>query len=481
MDYGIVLRVLGFLLVIEAGSMLLPLGVALYSGGPDIMAFSVSILLTAAAGLGGLRFKSRGSVVRYREAFLIVALGWLLASVFGSLPFVLAGSLPSAVDAFFETVSGFTTTGATVMANIEIQPQGILFWRSLTHWLGGMGIIVFTLAVLPALGLGTMRIFQAESPGPAPAKLVSRVDQTAKLLYGIYLALTIVQIAALKLTGWSWFDAVTHTFATMGTGGFSTRNASVAAFRSPYGEWIIALFMFAAGVNFSLYYGVIHRKLGTLLKDGEFRFYCGTVLVASLLIAVNIASLYQGQLGKIIRDSFFQVVSMVTTTGFVTADYGKWPELSKMVLFLLMFMGGCAGSTGGALKQVRILLVLKAVKRKLTRLIHPKAVLPIVLGDSPVSEETIDDVLVFTLFYITIFVVVSMLLLTQGMDIPSSASAVAATLGNVGPGFGLVGPTTTYANLTTLTKLLLSVCMLLGRLEIYPIIALLLPNFWRRA
>lgn len=481
MDYGIVLRVLGFLLIIEAGAMLFPLGVALYYGGPDIMAFVITVLLTTAAGLVGLRFKPAKGVVRYREAFLIVGLGWLLASGFGSLPFVLAGSLPSAVDAFFETVSGFTTTGATVISNIEIQPHGILFWRSLTHWLGGMGIIVFTLAVLPALGIGTMRIFQAESPGPAPTKLVPRVDQTAKLLYGIYIALTIMQMVALKISGMSWFDSATHTFATMGTGGFSTRNASVAAFANPYSEWIITLFMFISGVNFSLYYGVIHRKMGILFNDSEFRFYLGTVVAASVLIAVNIASLYQWQLGKIIRDSFFQVVSMVTTTGFTTVDYEQWPELSKMVLFLLMFMGGCAGSTGGAIKQIRVLLIIKAVKRKLKRLIHPKAVLPIVVADSPVPEETVDDILVFTLFYLLIFIVVSMLLLTQGMDMLSSTSAVAATLGNVGPGFGLVGPTTNFADLTVLTKIVLSFCMLLGRLEIYPIVALVLPSFWRKA
>jgi trk system potassium uptake protein TrkH len=252
MDYGIVLRVLGFLLIIEAGAMLFPFGVAVYYGGSDIMAFSVTILITAIAGVVGLRYKSNGAAVRFREAFMIVSLGWLLASVFGSLPFILAGTLPSVVDAFFETVSGFTTTGATVITNIEIQPQGILFWRSFTQWLGGMGIIVFTLAVLPALGLGTMRIFQAESPGPSPSKLVPRVDQMAKLLYGIYIGLTLLMIVALKFSGLSWFDSFTHTFSTLGTGGFSTRNASVAAFSNPGTEWIITLFIFISGVNFSL-------------------------------------------------------------------------------------------------------------------------------------------------------------------------------------------------------------------------------------
>jgi trk system potassium uptake protein TrkH len=481
MDYGIVLRVLGFLLIIEAGSMLLPLGVALYYGGPDIGAFAVAILVTAAAGIAGLRCKPTNGVVRYREAFMIVGLGWLLASGFGSLPFLLAGTLPSVADAFFETVSGFTTTGATVISNIEVQPYGILFWRSFTHWLGGMGIIVFTLAVLPALGLGSMRIFQAESPGPTPTKLVPRVDQTAKLLYGIYIALTILQMIALKITGMSWFDSITHTFATMGTGGFSTRNASVGGFGNAASEWVIAIFMFAAAVNFSLYYGLIHRKWSALFKDEEFRFYGAMVVGAALLVGISIFDSYKGQLGKVVRDAFFQVVSIVTTTGFITVDYEKWPELSKMILFFLIFVGGCAGSTGGGLKQVRILLIFKAIKRKLYKLMHPKAVIPIVLGDSPVPEETVDDVLVFTLFYLLIFAVMSMLLLTQGLDAVSSMSAVAATMGNVGPGFGLVGPTTSYADLTTLTKIMLSICMLLGRLEIFPLVALAMPNFWRKA
>ncbi|NMA55346.1 MAG: TrkH family potassium uptake protein [Firmicutes bacterium] len=480
MDYGIVLKTLGFLLIIEAGSMLLPLAVASCCGGPDAPAFAAASILTVAVGWGGLRCKPNSSLVSYREAFLIVVFGWLLAAAFGSLPFILAGSL-SPIDAFFETVSGFTTTGITALANVELQPRGILLWRSLTHWLGGMGIIVVALAVLPALGVGSMRIFRAESPGPVPAKLVPRLDQTAKILYGIYLALTVAQILALKLVGWSWFDSTAQAFSTMGTGGFSTRSGGMAAWADPGAEWITILFMFAAGVNFSLYYSAISGKAAVLVKDSEFRLYSGVILTAALMVAINIAPLYPGQVDKIIRHSLFQTVSMGSSTAFHTINYEQWPGLSQMVLSVLMFMGGCAGSTSSALKQVRVLIIFKAIRRRLIRLIHPQAVLPIVLGDTVVDEDTVTGVLVFTLFYLVLLVAASLLLLTQGLDILTSVSAAAAALWNLGRGFGAVNLTAAYSSFNAGTKLFLTACMLLGRLEIYPVVVLLLPTFWRRA
>lgn len=478
MDFGIILKVLGLLLLIEAASMLPSLGIALYYGEGDTLPFVWSILITAAAGGIFSTAKSQKRMVRYREGFMIVGLGWILASFFGALPFIFAGTFETFTDAFFETVSGFTTTGATVLRDIEIQPRGILFWRSFTHWLGGMGILVFTLALLPALGLGTLQIFKAETPGPTPDKLVPRLGQTAKLLYGVYILITVMEIVLLKAAGMSLYDAVTHTFATVGTGGFSTRNASVGAFNRPAYEYIIILFMFMAGVNFSLYYDAVHGNFKTMFRDQEFRFYGFMVLCSILLVTMNIHAHVYGQLGQSLRYASFQVVSILTTTGFSTIDYEVWPDFSKMILFALMFVGGCSGSTGGAMKHIRILLIFKIIRRELYKLIHPKAVIAIRLGDKTIPDDVVNNIVSFVFLYLLIFLFGSIFLLTQNMDFISSTSAVAATLGNIGPGFGMVGPAMNYADLTTAAKWVLSVFMILGRLEIYTILILVMPAFW---
>ncbi len=478
MDFGIIVKVLGLLLLTEAAAMLPSLAIAFYFGEGDTTAFVWSILLTGMVGLILSTAKSKKKVVRYREGFMIVGLGWILASFFGAFPFLFAGTFETFTDAFFETVSGFTTTGATVLRDIEIQTKGILFWRSFTHWLGGMGILVFTLALLPAMGLGTMQIFRAESPGPAPDKLVPKVGQTAKLLYGVYILVTLSEIILLKFAGMGLFDAITHTFATVGTGGFSTQNASVGAYNSPIFEYIIIFFMFVAGVNFALYYDAVHGNFQTLLKDREFRFYGMVVFTAIVLVTININHYVFNHIGQSIRYASFQVVSIVTTTGFGTIDYEVWPDYSKMLLFALMFIGGSSGSTGGAIKHIRILLVLKVIRRELYKLIHPKAVIAIRVGNKTVPEEVLQNVMSFIFLYLLIFLSGSILLLTQGMDLLSSTSAVAATLGNIGPGFGMVGPTMNYADLTTFTKWVLSIFMILGRLEIYTILVLVMPAFW---
>lgn len=479
MDFGIILKVLGVLLIIESAFMLPSVGLSLFYGENDTYAFIITICITVVVGLIGSRFKPQKGIVRYREGFMIVGLGWILASAFGALPFMFAGVFDSFIDAFFETVSGFTTTGATVIRDVEVLPHGILFWRSFTHWLGGMGILVFTLALLPAMGLSTIQIFKAESPGPTPDKLAPKLKQTAKFLYGIYILFTLIQIIFLKLAGMSWFDATNHSFATLGTGGFSTRNASIGAFQNPTIDWITIFFMFAAGINFSLYYDVIHGNFKTLLRDREFQFYSFVIFLAVVFITVNVNELFDHNLIESIRQSAFQVTSLITTTGYATVDYEVWPDFSKMILFLLMFIGGCSGSTGGAIKNIRILLVFKIIKRELYKLIHPKAVIAVKVGNKAVPEEVLQNVVGFVLLYILIFVGVSIVLLTQGMDLLSSTSAVAATLGNIGPGFGLVGPAMNYAHLTGFTKLLLTACMILGRLEIYTILILVIPAFWR--
>jgi len=478
MDFGIVLRVLGLLLLTESACMIPSLLVSVYYSEGDTMAFLLTILLTAAAGFILSRFKSENSVVRYREGFMIVGLGWILASIFGSFPFLFAGVLDSFTDALFETVSGFSTTGASVIKNVELMPNGILFWRAFTHWLGGMGILVFTLALLPTMGMGTMQIFRAESPGPSPDKITPKLGQTAKMLYAVYSIITAAQIISLKIAGMSLFDAVTHTFATVGTGGYSTRNASIGAFNSPGIEWITTAFMFICGINFSLYYDAIHGNFRTLLKDREFRFYAMVVAAASILITINVSSNVFHNIWQSIRYAVFHVVSFVTTTGFVTYDYDLWPDFSRVILFLLLFVGGCAGSTAGALKNIRILLVLKIIKRELYKLIHPKAVIAIRVGDKAVPEEILQSVVGFVLLYILIFIAGTLILLTQGMDIISSASSAASALGNVGPGFGMIGPTFTFADQTALCKIVLTALMILGRLEIYTIFIMVVPSFW---
>lgn len=478
MDFGIVLKTLGRLLIIEAAFMLVPLGVSIYYQESDLKAFLMTIIITALAGVLLNLIKTKKGFIRYREGFMIVGIGWLLVSIFGAIPFLLSGTVDTFVDALFESISGFTTTGATIISNVEILPHGMLFWRSFTHWLGGMGILVFTLALLPAMGLSSLSILKAESPGPTPGKLVPKIAKTARLLYIIYFIFTFLQIILLKISGMSFFDSVTNAFATMGTGGFSTKNASIGAYNNPLYEWIIIIFMFLAGINFSLYYDLLIGKFKTLFRDKEFQFYSGVVLVSILLITLNITGSLKN-LFLSFRQAAFQVLTIVTTTGFATLDYGIWPAFSKMILFILMFFGGSAGSTSGGIKHIRIIIVLKYIKREFYKLIHPHSVMSIRIGSQTIEEDTVQNVIAFVLIYILIFIVFSLILLTQGMDLISSTSAVAATLGNIGPGFAMVGPAMNYGNLTSFTKILLSFAMILGRLEIYTVLVLLTPFFWR--
>lgn len=483
MDFGIVLRVLGLLLLIESGSMLPSFGVALYYRQGDSKALLLSIVLTLAAGLvlsiAG-RFNKKRGMVRYKEGFLIVGLGWILASLFGALPFYLSGSIPSYIDAFFETVSGFTTTGATILTDVEAMTKGLLFWRSFTHWLGGMGILVFAMALLPALGVGSLQIFKAETTGPTTDKLTPKIGQTAKMLYLVYLLITVAQIFTLKIAGMSLYDSLIHSFGTVGTGGFSNYNASVGHFQKPAYEWIITIFMFVSGVNFSLYYDVLHGNIRTLLKDREFRLYTFLVLIAIAMIAININNTVYHDAGDSIRQSSFHVLSITSTSGFAAADFDLWPDFSKMILLLLMFFGACAGSTAGGIKIIRLLLVFKIIRKELYRLIHPKAVIATRIGDKTISDETLHNTAGFLFLYLAIFLVSTIILLAQGIDMLSSVSAVATALNNVGPGLGLVGPTRNFSILSDFSKGLLSVLMLLGRLEIHTLFILISPGFWKR-
>ena len=478
MDSGLVLKTIGHLLIVEAVFMIAPLGVSIYYGESDFKAFFIAILITAFVGTILSFSRARKEAVRYKEGFMIVGLGWLLISIFGAIPFLLAGTFDNFIDAFFETVSGFTTTGASVLKDIESQPHGILFWRSLTHWLGGMGVLVFTLSLLPAVGMSSLNILKAESTGPTPGKLAPKIAETARILYIIYILLTGLEIIFLKIGGMPLFDAVTHTFATVGTGGFSTKNKSIAAYNMPSIEWVIMIFTFLAGVNFSLYYDVLMGKFKSLFKDREFQFYCTVIGIAIILITINITDSW-GNILLSFRQAAFQVVTIITSTGFATLDYSIWPAFSKMILFILMFFGGCAGSTSGGIKILRVMIVFKYIKREFYKLIHPNSVISIRIGGQTIPENVVQNVIAFVLLYFLIFAGLSLILLTQDMDLISSTSAVVASLSNIGPGFGSVGPAMNYAGLTIFTKILLSFTMILGRLEIYTVLILITPIFWK--
>lgn len=474
-------KVLGIILIFEALFMIPSLIIATYFNQTDQRAFLICIVITGVIGLIMAYPKVEKKTIRAKEGLAVVAIGWILLSFFGSLPFYLSASIPSFVDAFFETVSGFTTTGATVVENVEILPKGILFWRSFTHWIGGMGILVFTIALLPTIGVGGFQIFKAESPGPTADRFVPRLKDTAKILYITYISMTVLQIVLLLLGGMDLFDSVLHTFGTVGTGGFSNRNLSIGAYNSSYIQIVIAIFMILSGVNFSLYYVLYKGKWKEVLKNQELKLYLGIILTSSLLIALNLRLSTGQSVAKALKDGLFQVSSIITTTGYATVDFDLWPAFSKSVLFLLMFVGGCAGSTAGGMKSIRILVLLKKVKREIGKIFHPRAVIPIKNGDQVVSDETVSSISSFFALYMFIFIISTVVISLEGIDLASAASSVAVTLGNVGPGFGFVGPRNTFSGFSSSSKLFFSFLMLLGRLELFTIIAFMVPKNWRNA
>jgi len=481
MNILIVLNVLGILLLCESAAMFPALLIAVIYGENTIFAFVLTIILTALVGLILFSLKVKDRVIRYKEGFAIVTFGWIVVSVMGALPFLFTGVFFSFVDAFFETVSGFTTTGATVLEKIEALPYSILFWRSFTHWLGGMGILVLALAIQPALGIGTFQILKAESPGPISAKLTPRVGGTAKILYKTYLALTLAEIFFLTLGGMSLYESIVHTFGTLGTGGFSVKDASIGSYNSVYIDVVITIFMFLSGINFALHYLAFKKKsLAEFFRDKEFKVYLSIIAVYILLITININKEVFPSFWESLRYASFQVVSIMTTTGYTTADFDLWPDLSRALLFTLMFIGASAGSTGGAMKVIRIYLIFKYIQREINALLHPRAVKAIKIGSFPVKGNILANIVGFAFLYGLVFIAVTFFLLTQNLDLISSMGATAATLGNIGPGFGLVAPSGNYAFLTDSAKIILSFCMILGRLEIYTVIALFFPQFWKK-
>ncbi|UCD86195.1 MAG: TrkH family potassium uptake protein [Deltaproteobacteria bacterium] len=461
--------------------MLLPLGVSLIYAEGDAKAILISLSITTLSGLV-LYGLTRGTVkeIGNKDGFVIVALGWISACLFGSLPYLFSGSLGGFTNCYFESASGFTTTGATIVNYIEELPHGILFWRSLTHWLGGMGIILLSLAILPFLGIGGMQLYRAEVPGPVMDKLAPRVRETAKTLWKVYVGISALEVVLLLLGGMGWFEALCHTFGTMATGGFSTRSASIGFYRSTYFEIIIIFFMLAAGTNFSLHYQFLKGEFSAFWRSAEFRFYIAVILTGITLITLNLRLGSHYDLSDSLRYASFQVSSIVTTTGYTTADFGSWPSLSQCLLLILMFVGGCAGSTGGSVKCLRNLLLLKQGYREIYRHIHPRAVVPIKLGGRVVPSEVMEGIWGFFLLYMFIFIVASIIMSVLGLDLISAIASVAASIGNVGPGLGSVGPSSNYADIPLIGKWVLTFCMLLGRLEIYTVIILLVPEFWRK-
>lgn len=477
LNWQVILQVLGFAVLFESVLLLLPLLVAgIYHEQHMFQALLVTIGITFACGGLLSRINPKKQDYFARDGLIAVGLIWIVLSLAGALPFRLSGEIPSYVDSFFETVSGFTTTGATILTDVEALSRSAIFWRSLTHWVGGMGVLVLLLAVLPKTGEQAMHLMRAEAPGPSISKLVPRLRTSAMILYGLYLLLSLLELLFLLAGGMPFFDSLIHTFGTAGTGGFSLYAASIAHYHSVYFETVITVFMFLFGVNFNLYFFLVMRDVRPLLKDTEFRTYLGITIGATVLIALNILHLY-GSLATALRYSSFQVVSVMTTTGYATADFNLWPTFSKMILFFLMVVGAMAGSTGGGIKVVRLLIVLRTLKLNVQKLVHPQKVEALTLSGKPVPREECTKVLAFFCFWFILIALCTVLVALDGLDFESTISAVYTCIGNVGLGFGICGPTGSFAPFSAFSKLVLSFAMLAGRLEIYPIVILSLPLF----
>jgi len=471
------------------GRIILIIGVAMLSCLAWSLAYDENVtipillaaMLTIICGLLLSFIFGRSDDINFQEGLALVSLGWVAASLFGALPYLFSGYLPSFADALFETVSGFTTTGASVVTDVESWPRGLLFWRCLTQWLGGIGIIVLLVAIISTLGARAKQLFRAEVPGPVSSNISPRIRETARKLLKTYLVLSVVCAIALLALGMDFFDALCHTFATMATGGFSTKNSSIAFYTSPLIQWTIILFMFLAGTNFALHvFAFKERNPLAYLKNAEFKLYTGIIIVASLLVflSLNKAGLNTGWEAGL-RTACFQIVSIITTTGYATADYDQWPALGAALIFLMMFVGGCSGSTGGGIKPGRYLIIIYRTIIEFKKMIHPKAVLPLRFGGIFIKEGLLINVLQFFFLYISFLALGMLALASQGLDILSSLSASATCLGNIGPGLGLVGPTRNFAFIPDMGKYVLSILMLVGRLEIYPILVLFFPAFWR--
>ena len=479
MNYRMIGFAIGRILLVEAALLLLPMAVALGYGESPVPYLLPAALLVLCGGLLSFK-KPRQASLFARDGLAVVALAWIAVSLFGALPFYISGSIESFVDCFFETVSGFTTTGATILTEVESLNRGILFWRSFTHWVGGMGVLVFVMAILPMGGDGHgMHMLRAEMPGPAVGKLVSRMSDTAKILYGIYLVMTVIEIVLLLAGGMPLFDACIHSFGSAGTGGFSNKALSVGAYNDPYFEVVIGVFMLLFGINFNLYYFLLLRHFREAFASEEMHVYLGIVAFSTLTITANIASMYDS-VGTALRTAFFQVSSIVTTTGYATADFNLWPTYSRTVIVILTFVGACAGSTAGGLKVSRVIILFKAARQDLNKMLHSHAVTTVRFEGKPLDEKTLRGVHNYFNIYVLLLTLSVLLVSLDGFDVVTTFTAVATCLNNVGPGLELVGPMGSFAEFSAPVKLLLAFDMLAGRLELYPMLALFAPRLWRK-
>ena len=478
MNYGMIRYIVGKMLLIEGFLLLFPAFVSFLYGEMEGISFLLTAMLLLLVSFLGSR-KPENTAIYAKEGFLIVALAWVLWSVFGALPFLLSGCIPRFEDAFFEVVSGFTTTGSTILRDIEGLPKCMNFWRCLTHWVGGMGVLVFVMAVLPLSNKNSMFLMRAEIPGPTCDKLVPKARTTARILYTMYLGLSVAEVIFLLAGDMNLYQAVIHTFSTAGTGGFSDRNASVAAFNSAYIDGVITVFMLLFGINFNLYFLLLMKNVKGFFKNEELRNYLGIVAAAIVLITINIMNLYGGVLHAF-RYAAFQVVSVITTTGFVTANFDLWPEFSKTILLMLMVVGACAGSTGGGMKVSRIMILGRTITKETRQILHPKSVNVVKLDGKRLTNEETHGVYVYTICYFAILCVSVLLVSVDNFDFTTNFTAVLTTLNNVGPGLAKVGPVENFSAFSCFSKIVLSFDMLIGRLEILPIMMLLAPVTWRK-
>jgi trk system potassium uptake protein TrkH len=467
------------MLGVEALVLLIPALVSVIYGEHGWRAFLITSAVLLCLYLIFGRKKPHDSTIYGKDGFIIIASAWILWSIFGAMPFWISGSIPSYIDAFFETVSGFTTTGSTILTDIASMPKGMNFWRCLTHWIGGMGVLVFVLVIVSLEDKNSMHLMRAEVPGPETDKLVPKARDTAKILYGMYLILTVTQVIFLLLGGMDLYDSIIHAFSTAGTGGFNNRNNSVAYYDSAYIDGVITVFMILFGINFNMYYLLMLKKVKDVFKNEETRAYLGIILGSAILITINILGVYKTPL-KAFRYAIFQVASVITTTGYATADFNLWPEFSKCILLGLMIIGACAGSTGGGMKVSRILIGLKSVKREIKRLLHPKSVNIVKVNGKKIKEETLQGVYVYFIAYIAIFIVSVLLISLNNFDFATSFSGVLTTINNIGPGISAVGPIENFSAFSDFSKIVFCFDMLIGRLEIFPFLILFSPDMWRR-
>lgn len=478
MNFRFLLYILGWILNIQGIFLIIPSFMAVYyreqSGYAFLIASGISL------GIGALCSwkKPKNKEFYAKDGFVTVAFGWIVLSISGSLPFLISGSIPSVFDALFETISGYTTTGATILTDVEALPKCLLFWRSFTHWIGGMGILVFVLCILPLAGGNNMHLMRAESPGPSVGKLVPRVRQTAMILYGIYIAMTVLECVLLLLGGMPFFDAITTSFATAGTGGFGIRNSSIAEYNR-YLQNVVAIFMVLFGVNFSIYFLILVRRPKQVLISEELRTYLGVILASTIIIGINVRESFSS-IWVALQQAFFQVASIITTTGFATTDFNLWPTLSKSVLVLIMFIGACAGSTGGGIKVSRIVIACKNIKNEIATFVHPKSIHTIRMEGKKVSNDVVRTVNTYIFMYLVVFIVSVLLISFENFSFETSFTSVAATLNNIGPGLDGVGPMDNFAKFNPISKCIFMFDMLAGRLELIPMMILFSPIIWKR-